>query len=114
MSHSKKKLMRAVLYARYSTAQQREASIQDQYRNCERFAEREGWEIVGRYRDEGISGMRHDRPDYQRMIKAAGAGEFDALLVDDLSRLGRDSLERERIIRRFEQRHRIRIVAVSD
>ncbi len=114
MSQKKKKSLRAAIYARYSTTKQRDASIDDQNRNCERLAKREGWDIVHRFSDKGLSGARHDRPDYQRMIKAAAADEFDVLLTDDLSRLGRDSLERERIIRRFEQRHRIRIIAVSD
>ena len=54
-------MTRVVLYARYSSEGQRDASIEDQYRNCERYAEREGWKIVQRYADKGISGTRDEK-----------------------------------------------------
>ena len=38
--------MRAAFYTRYSSDKQRESSIEDQFRNCERFAVREGWDII--------------------------------------------------------------------
>ena len=44
--------MKVGIYARFSSEHQRETSIADQYRNCERYAEREGWTIVQRYKDE--------------------------------------------------------------
>ena len=40
--------MKVGIYARFSSEQQRETSIADQYRNCERYAEREGWTVVQR------------------------------------------------------------------
>ena len=48
--------MRAVVYARYSSNKQRESSIEDQFRNYDQFADREGWDIVSRYSDEALSG----------------------------------------------------------
>jgi site-specific DNA recombinase len=42
-------MIRAALYARYSTDKQREASIEDQARNCRRIAEREGWQLGKTY-----------------------------------------------------------------
>jgi site-specific DNA recombinase len=60
--------MKAALYGRYSTDRQREASIEDQFRNCEQFAKREGWEIGERFADQGVSGARADRPAYQRAL----------------------------------------------
>ena len=39
------------LYARYSSDQQRAASIEDQFRVCRERAAREGWKIVGAYKD---------------------------------------------------------------
>ena len=47
--------MIAAIYARYSSEHQREASIEDQYRNCERRAEKEGWTITHRYKDQAIN-----------------------------------------------------------
>ena len=89
--------MRVALYARYSSENQREASITDQFRNCEGYAKREGWTIVARYSDKAISGTQdeHGRDGYATMLKAARAKAFDVLLVDDLSRLSRDSMKTE-------------------
>lgn len=105
--------MRAAIYARYSSEMQRSASIEDQARNCRRRADAEGWIIVTTFADEGISGSDSTRPQYQQMIAAAGRHEFDVLLLDDLSRLARDSIEQEKTIRRLEFMQ-IRIIATSD
>ncbi len=63
--------MKAAIYARYSTDLQRQASIADQYRICELRAQREGWSIVGRFKDEAMSGAKADRPGYQALMEAA-------------------------------------------
>ena len=49
-------MTRAALYARYSSDNQREASIEDQFRLCREHAARERWQIVGSYEDAAISG----------------------------------------------------------
>lgn len=103
----------AVIYTRYSTDRQRDTSIEDQARNCQRRADDEGWQVVRTFADRAISGSRADRPQYQAMLAAATGGEFQVLLLDDLSRLGRDQVESERAIRRIEFSG-VRIVAVSD
>jgi DNA invertase Pin-like site-specific DNA recombinase len=105
--------MKAVTYCRYSSEQQRATSIADQERNCLRRAEAEGWKVSARFADAAITGSDSTRPEYQRMLAAAMAGEFDVLLVDDLSRFARDSLEQERAIRSLEFRA-VRIVSVTD
>ena len=105
--------MRTVTYCRFSSDKQREASIEDQQRNCQKFAEREGWTITARYTDKAISGTKADRPEYQTMLADAKAVAFDVLLVDDLSRLSRDDVELKTTIRRFLY-WGIRIVGVSD
>ena len=105
--------MKAATYARYSTDMQREASIADQRRNLQRFAEREGWKIVEEFSDAGISGTKNNRPGYLAMLAAAKAKAFDVLLVDDLSRLSRDDIETKQTIRRLTFSG-IRIIGVSD
>ncbi len=105
--------LRAAVYGRYSTDQQRSASIDDQFRNCRSRASNESWNIVATFADEAMSGADNSRPRYQAMLAAATRGEFDVLLVDDLSRLARDQVEAETIIRRLEFQG-IRILAVSD
>jgi len=98
---------------RYSSEHQKESSIEDQYRNCETLATREGWTITARYADRAISGTTADRPDYQQMLKDAKAKQFDIVLVDDFSRLSRDSSESEQARRRFIH-WGVRLIGVSD
>ncbi|BCI65829.1 hypothetical protein AAJCM20276_04530 [Acetobacter aceti] len=50
-------MTRVALYARYSSDNQRAASIEDQFRLCEERATREGWQVVDYYRDTAISGV---------------------------------------------------------
>lgn len=108
-------MKRVALYARYSSEGQREASIEDQFRNCERYATREGWQIVERYADKAISGTKdeHGRDGYAAMLTAARAKHFDVLLVDDLSRLSRDSMKTEEARRLFVYIG-VRLIGISD
>ena len=61
--------MTAVIYARYSSDSQREASIEGQLRDCKAYAEKNGITVVGTYIDRAYSAKTDDRPDFQRMIK---------------------------------------------
>lgn len=96
--------MRVALYARFSSDNQREQSITDQYRTCEDYIARQpDWTITHRFKDEAISGT-HDaaaRAGYREMLDAAKAKQFDALVIHDLSRLSRDSVETEQARRRL-------------
>jgi DNA invertase Pin-like site-specific DNA recombinase len=85
--------MRAVIYARYSTEQQREASIDDQVRECKRLAVAQGSPVVDVFQDRGISAGTAQRPGYQAMLEAARRHEFDLILVEDVSRLWRSGAE---------------------
>src|SRR6478736_2666094 len=82
--------MRAVIYARYSSDQQREASIEDQIRVCERRIEREGWTLLHSYHDRALSGASRLRPGYQKLLEDARAGAFDVIVSEALDRLSRD------------------------
>ncbi|MGD9689490.1 MAG: recombinase family protein [Phycisphaerales bacterium] len=105
--------MRAAIYARYSGDRQREASIDDQVRNCNRHAAREAFTIHHIYQDRAVSGAVAARHDYQAMLKDAVAGTFDVLLVDDLSRLSRDDYEMKGLLRKFAWQG-LRVIGVSD
>jgi DNA invertase Pin-like site-specific DNA recombinase len=76
-----------------STDKQSEASVEDQFRVCERVAEREGLEIVARYHDRGISGGAAQRPGYQEMLVAARCGAFEAIIAEDVERIWRNRAE---------------------
>ena len=105
--------MKAAIYCRYSSEKQSIASLDDQERNCRLRADREGWTLTAVYQDAAISGSRNDRPGYRALLDAAEDGAVAVILVDDLSRLSRDSVEQERVIRRLEF-DGVRVVGVSD
>lgn len=105
--------MNAAIYSRFSSDKQREASIEDQRRNCLRVAEREGLAVTKDYHDRAATGSRADRMGYQAMLADAKARQFDVLLVDDISRLSRDQVEAESTFRRLEH-WGIRVISASD
>ena len=85
--------MKAALYARFSTEKQRELSIDDQIRVCRDLCRRDGFEVVGIYKDQAISGGTHQRPGYQALLAAARAGQFQVIVAEDLKRLWRSQPE---------------------
>ena len=82
--------MRAVIYARYSSDNQRDASIEDQVRICRERIGREGWSLAATYTDHAISGASRLRPGYQKLLEDARAGSFDVVVAEALDRLSRD------------------------
>jgi site-specific DNA recombinase len=82
--------MKVAVYARYSSENQREASIADQFRTCRAYAEKQGWHIVEEYSDQAISGASLLRPGIQALITDALRGRFDIVLAEAMDRLSRD------------------------
>ncbi|EHH69515.1 recombinase family protein [Gluconobacter morbifer] len=82
--------MKVALYARYSSDNQRDASIEDQLRACRGYADTQGWAIVDSYSDRAISGASLIRPGIQELITDANAGRFQILLTEAMDRLSRD------------------------
>ena len=76
--------MRVALYARYSSDQQRAASITDQQRTCRAFATSRGWTVVADFSDAAMSGASIMRPGFQGLMRAALAGTFDVALAESL------------------------------
>jgi site-specific DNA recombinase len=106
--------MKVVTYSRFSTDRQNESSIADQVRVCTEHAQRQGWEVVGGYEDQGISGAAlGNRPGVLRLQEAAFARRFYALLVTDLSRLSRSQGDLSKMIDRLVAKG-IRVVGVHD
>jgi site-specific DNA recombinase len=85
--------MRVAIYARYSTDQQRDASIEDQFRLCRERAALEGWTVVSQYQDHAISGASMLRSGVQRLMKDASAKKFGIVLAEALDRLSRDQAD---------------------
>jgi site-specific DNA recombinase len=86
--------LRAFVYDRTSRDMDgRQSANRDQRIENERFCERQGWQIVGRFTDPGKSASRHGkgkRTDYAEMIRRTRAGECDILVVWEASRAYRD------------------------
>ena len=81
--------MRTVIYARYSSNLQSDASIEDQIEVCRRYAEQRGWTVSGTYEDRAISGASTARPGFQAMMADIGHRKFDVVLAESLDRIGR-------------------------
>jgi DNA invertase Pin-like site-specific DNA recombinase len=82
--------MRAVIYARYSSDLQREASIEDQNELCRRYAEGQGWSTSHTYSDRAASRSTRFRPGYRALLTTARKAEFDVVPAEALDRLSRD------------------------
>ncbi len=80
---------RAVVYARYSSDNQRDASIEDQVEVCRRLIERHGWQLTKVYDDRAISGSSRFRPGFQKLLADAEAGRFEIVVCEAIDRLGR-------------------------
>jgi site-specific DNA recombinase len=83
--------MRAALYARYSSDQQRAASIEDQLRLGREDAAAAGWTIVDEHTDPALSGASMmTRPGLQALLRGVEAGRYDVVWAEDLDRISRD------------------------
>jgi len=85
----------AVAYARYSSAGQRDVSIEQQLADIRAFAKREGYLIVHEYADHARSGFKNSaaRTSFQSMMAAADSGNFDTVICWKVDRFGRNREE---------------------
>jgi DNA invertase Pin-like site-specific DNA recombinase len=93
--------MKVAIYARYSSENQREASIEDQFRICREFARKQGWTIAGEYSDHAISGATLMRPGFQAMMAEALRGRVDVVLAEALDRFSRDQEDTAGLFKRL-------------
>jgi DNA invertase Pin-like site-specific DNA recombinase len=97
------KQMRVALYARVSTNNHGQ-DVTVQTRELKEFVERRGWQLMGVYVDQGISGAKDRRPDLDKLMADARRHQFDAVLVwkfDRFARLCRTCYERWRHFNRL-------------
>jgi len=108
--------LRCAIYARFSSDRQSAVSIDDQIRKCREHARREGWAVLDEhlYVDEAISGATTTRMGLQRLLSAAEnpTRAFDAILIDDTSRLTRKLADALNLYERLTFSG-VRLVAVS-
>ena len=82
--------MKAVIYARYSSDNQREESIEGQLRECTTYCKKNDITILRTYIDRALSAKTDNRPDFQRMIRDSAKGLFDTVIVWKLDRFARN------------------------
>ena len=95
--------MTAVIYARYSSDNQREESIEGQLRECMAYCKKNDITVLRTYIDRAMSAKTDHRPDFQRMIKDSAKGLFDVIIVWKLDRFARnryDSAHYKRILKK--------------
>jgi DNA invertase Pin-like site-specific DNA recombinase len=93
--------MKVAIYARYSSDNQRDASIADQFRVCREFARRQDWHIANEYSDHAISGATLLRPGFQAMMQSALRKEVDVVLAESLDRFSRDQEDTAGLFKRL-------------
>ena len=106
--------MRVWLYARLSNDDDpAQNSLQNQQEICRAFAEKKGWSIAGSSADDNISGMNFSRRGLDMLTAAVQAKQVDAVLVKDLSRLGRHRTQTALFID-FLRQQQVRVISVTE
>lgn len=82
--------MNVVIYARFSSSSQREASIEEQVKICREYAERNNYNVVKVYSDSAISGKTDNRPALKKLLYDSSKQKFNAVIVYSIDRFGRD------------------------
>ncbi len=106
-------MLKVALYARYSSDNQRDASIEDQLRLCRLHAAKQGWTVVDSYSDRAISGASLLRPGIQELIQDAQRRRFQIVLSEAMDRLSRDQEDIAGLFKRMEFAD-VRIVTLSE
>lgn len=107
--------MNAVIYARFSSDRQREASIEGQIRECTEYARKNGIAVVNSYIDRALSASKdtEKRLDFLRMIRDSSKGLFDTVLVWKLDRFARnryDSAYYKSVLRK----NNVKVVSITE
>ena len=105
--------MKGVIYARYSSDNQREESIEGQIRENTAYAERNGITIVGHYIDRAYSAKTDNRPEFQRMIKDSARHGFDVIIVWKLDRFARNRYDSARY-KMLLKKNDVRVISATE
>ena len=106
--------MRVWIYARLSNDDDQEMnSLLNQQEICHGFAEQHGYTIVGQSFDDNVSGMKFNRHGLDELTAAVDAGKINAVIVKDLSRLGRHSTQTALFID-YLREHQVRVISATE
>jgi DNA invertase Pin-like site-specific DNA recombinase len=93
--------LKVAIYARYSSDNQRDASIADQLRVCREFAARQRWKVVEEFTDHAISGSTLLRSGFQALMRDPLNQRFDVVLAEALDRFSRDQEDTAGLFKRL-------------
>lgn len=85
--------MNVVIYARYSSHNQSETSIEAQLKACYEYAKNNNLTVIDEYVDRAMSGTNDNREKFQQMIKDSSKKHFQGVILYQLDRFARNSLE---------------------
>lgn len=106
--------MRVWSYARLSNDDDQEMnSLLNQHEICHGFAEQHGYTIVGQSSDDNVSGMKFNRRGLDELTAAVDADKIDAVIVKDLSRLGRHRTQTALFID-YLREHQVRVISATE
>lgn len=107
---------RTAIYCRLSREDGNEESqsIQAQKSVLTEYVQKQGWQIVDIYADDGFSGTNFDRPDFMRLLEDIEQGKIDLVITKDLSRLGRNYILTGYYVEEFFPEHNVRYIALND
>ena len=105
--------MNGVIYARYSSDNQREESIEGQLRECTAFAEKNDIQILNTYIDRAFSAKTDNRPEFQHMVSDSKKKMFDVVLVWKYDRFARNRLD-SLMYKQLLQRNNIKLISVTE
>src|SRR3990172_5623907 len=92
--------MKAAIYCRVSTLRQNgedKVSMEDQEERCQAVCAAKGWEVVQVYDEGDASAGTAQRNEFQAMVQAGKRGEFEVIVVREVSRLSRVAQARRAI-----------------
>ena len=106
---------RYAIYARFSSALQRDASIEDQVRRCTEYIEQRGGQIRPDllFTDMAISGSSLARPGFEKLLEAVNAKRVDVIVTEDISRISRDFADAATVFRQL-QFQGVQLIGIAD
>ncbi len=105
--------LRAAIYARFSSDNQRDESIDAQIRAIEEYAKRNNIDIVKVYSDRAKSATTDKRPDFQQMVDDSALGLFDLVIVHKLDRFSRDKHDSVHYKRKL-RKNNVKVISVLE
>ena len=106
-------MKKAVAYARYSSDNQRDESIEGQIRAIREYCQNNNMQLVKIYTDEARSATTDDRPGFLQMIQDSSLGLFDVVVVHKLDRFSRDRYD-SAFYKRQLKRNDVRLISVLE